>query len=174
MVAVPHRNYSCINWRPVADLSLKVRQRAVSGADRDRSGRRQILFLTDRLPGMDNGNAIRIANTIDGLVPVGSVHVCLVDSTTDGVRAPTDNRLSANVVRAREWRRWMKMTGVFGALPPSLRYRDEHALHDELLTLHGQSWMPWDLVWCSRARVHMLTRSVIPGPRIVDLDDLND
>jgi glycosyltransferase involved in cell wall biosynthesis len=158
----------------VADLSLRVDHRRRARGHPARPGQRRILFITDRLPGTDNGNGIRIANIIDGLVRIGAVHVCLIDSTVEGVRPPADRRLTANVVRAREWRRWRKVAGSLGPRPPSVRYRRERALHDELTTLHGQSWMPWDLVWCSRARVHMLTRTVIPGPRIVDLDDLND
>ncbi len=171
MVSGPHRTNSGINFRVVADSSLRVDHHP---RPRARPGQRRILVVADRLPGIDNGNGIRIANIIDGLVRVGAVHVCLIDSTVDGVRPPADRRVTANVVRADEWRRWRKVAGAFGEWPPSIRYRRERALHDELTTIHGQSWMPWDLVWCSRARVHVLTRSVIPGPRIVDLDDLND
>ncbi len=131
-----------------------------------------ILVLTTRKPGYDNGNAIRITNVLEGLLEVGSVHLCLVDSTEDGQQLDPDPRLSTTVIRARERSRLLKLLDLFGRNPSALPYRHMSALHALLAERLGRT--QWDLVWCVRARVHMLSRPVVSGPRIVDLDDLHD
>jgi glycosyltransferase involved in cell wall biosynthesis len=131
-----------------------------------------ILVLTTRKPGYDNGNAIRIANVLEGLLGVGSVHLCLIDSTADRQQLDPDPRLSTTVIRARERSRIRKVLDVFGRDPSAVPYRDMTALQDLLVERLGRT--QWDLVWCVRARVHVLSRRVVSGPRIVDLDDLHD
>ena len=131
-----------------------------------------ILVLTTRKPGYDNGNAIRITNVLEGLLGVGSVHLCLIDSTEDGQQLDPDPRLSTTVIRARERSRTMKVLDFFGRDPSAVPYRQMTTLQDLLAERLGRT--QWDLVWCVRARVHVLSRPVIRGPRIVDLDDLHD
>ncbi|MEO8692364.1 MAG: glycosyltransferase family 4 protein [Acidimicrobiales bacterium] len=129
--------------------------------------------MTDRYPSNDNGHGIRTANIIDGLVQVGSVHVCLIDSSVDGVHPPSHPRFTSTVIRAHEWPRWIKPAWALSRRPAGLRYRHVRALREQVIALNA-SQAPWDLIWCSRARVHTLTQSLIYGPRIVDFDDLND
>jgi glycosyltransferase involved in cell wall biosynthesis len=131
-----------------------------------------ILLLTTRKPGFDNGNAIRIANVIDGLLEVGSVHMCLIESVADHHRFEPDPRVTTTVIEARDRTRGGKLLDLFGASPSSVPFRHAEAVRQEVVGRVGRT--DWDLVWCVRARVHELTRATIRGPRIVDLDDLND
>ena len=131
-----------------------------------------ILFLTTRRPRHDNGNAIRIANVLEGLLEVGSVHMCLIDSTNDGPRPDPDARLTTTVIQAHDRSRLRRVLGILGRNPSSIPYRRNGALGELLVQSLGRTH--WDLVWCVRARVHVLTRSLISGPRIVDFDDLYD
>jgi glycosyltransferase involved in cell wall biosynthesis len=131
-----------------------------------------ILVLTTRKPGYDNGNAIRIANVLEGLLGMGSVHLCLIDSTDEGQELDPDPRLSTTVIRTRERSRLHKVLDLFGRRPSAVPYPQMGALQAQLAARLGRT--KWDLVWCVRARVHVLSREVISGPRIVDLDDLHD
>jgi glycosyltransferase involved in cell wall biosynthesis len=131
-----------------------------------------ILLLTTRKPGFDNGNSIRITNVIDGLLEVGSVHMCLIDSVPDRQVFEPDPRITTTVIRARDRTRARKLVDLFGASPSSVPYRHADALRQEVVGKVGRT--DWDLVWCVRARVHELTRAMTSGPRIVDLDDLYD
>jgi glycosyltransferase involved in cell wall biosynthesis len=131
-----------------------------------------ILLLTTRKPGLDNGNSIRIANVIEGLLEVGSVHMCLIDSLPDRQLFEPDPRITTTVISARERTRVRKGLDIFGTSPSSVPYRRGEALRHEVITRIGRT--NWDLVWCVRARVHELTRAVVSGSRIVDLDDLYD
>src|SRR6476659_3358101 len=74
-----------------------------------------ILLLTNRKPGFDNGNSIRIAIVLDGLLEVGSVHMCLIDSLSDRQLPEPDPRITTTVITARDRTRARKVLGVFGA-----------------------------------------------------------
>ena len=100
-----------------------------------------ILVLTTRKPGYDNGNAIRITNVLEGLLGVGSVHLCLIDSTEDGQQLDPDPRLSTTVIRARERSRTMKVLDFFGRDPSAVPYRQMTALQDLLAERLGRDAM---------------------------------
>ncbi len=98
--------------------------------------------------------------------------MCLIDSTNDGPRPDPDARLTTTVIQAHDRSRLRRVLGILGRNPSSIPYRRNGALGELLVQSLGRTH--WDLVWCVRARVHVLTRSLISGPRIVDFDDLYD
>ena len=130
----------------------------------------RILLMTDKVPGLDNGYGMRVFNVLAGLRAAGEVTACLVDSSTLGVRWP-DPDVESVVVRAENLRSWSRWARVAGRFPSNVRYEREPALRAEIANAVGGA--PWDVVWCSRLRVHLLTQGLDLGPRILDLDDLN-
>lgn len=132
---------------------------------------RRILMFTDRVPGFDTGYGMRVANVIDGLAAAGELCVCLVDSSRRGASLELSGPYDGTTLRASERRRWRKVLEVLVSLP-NIRYQHQDVLRAIVDEAFGRS--KWDLVWCSRARTHVLTADLIPGPRVVDFDDLND
>src|SRR3954454_10375160 len=72
------------------------------GESADPTARRRprILFVTDRTPGSDSGYAMRVDNVINGLMGVGELHVCLIDSSTGGASMPVDAGYVTTVIHA--------------------------------------------------------------------------
>lgn len=133
---------------------------------------RRVLLVTDRVPGCDIGNGIRVANVIEGLRRVGELEIALIDSSIEGAYLPDGAGFRTHRFRLRNPAHWADLQRLFSSRPTHVRYRGTRAARHAILeSLGGQDW---DVVWCSRARVHLLTDGVISGPRIVDLDDLND
>src|SRR5688572_23570797 len=62
--------------------------------------RPRILLVTDRPPGGDSGYGMRVDNVIVGLMKVGDLHVCLIDSSTGGASLPLDAGYETSVIRA--------------------------------------------------------------------------
>lgn len=135
-------------------------------------GAPQILLITDRIPSLDNGNGVRVTSVIEGLVGVGALTVLLIDSSVFGAKVQPDERYAFLRLRAAVAPWWAEAMRIPTGVPFGLTYLRTPDLRDSVARLVGGR--PWDLVWCSRARVHQVTRGVIAGPRIVDLDDLND
>lgn len=133
---------------------------------------RRVLLVTDRVPGADIGNGIRVANVIEGLRRFGELEIALIDSSIEGAYLADGAGFRTHRFRLRNPAHWADLQRLLRLRPAHLRYRGTRAARDAIrASLGGQDW---DLVWCSRARVHLLTDGVISGPRIVDLDDLND
>jgi glycosyltransferase involved in cell wall biosynthesis len=121
---------------------------------------------------MDSGYGIRVRNVIEGLRAAGEVHVLLVDSSDDGVTFTDGVGYTADLVRAHNPRSAMKGVRLARLLPANVRYRRPAAVRAAVRELVGGR--TWDVVWCSRARVHLLTDGLVDAPQIVDFDDLND
>lgn len=131
-----------------------------------------ILLLTDRVPGSDSGYGIRISNVVEGLKKVGTLHVCLVDSSDVGVSLDGDRGYTTSVIRAANPTNLQKALALASTQPTSVRYRRAPALRAAIERTLGEQ--QWDLVWCSRVRVHQVSRSIVSDIRIVDFDDLGD
>lgn len=132
----------------------------------------RILMVTDRVPGHDTGYGIRVRNVIDGLRAAGDLHVVLIDSSTHGAELDDHDGYTTHRVRVENPPAWSKGVRLGRLLPANVRYHRTVAARAALLRTIGTD--AWDLVWCSRARVHVLTHGVLTGSRVVDLDDLND
>lgn len=132
----------------------------------------RILLVTERTPGFDNGSAIRVDNVIEGLRSAGDLTVLLVDNSRSGAHLPLDPGYRTHRVRTQSPPRWTRATRILHLMPANVSYRSRLDVRDAIGQTLGRR--DWDLVWCNRARVHLLTDGVISGPRIVDLDDLND
>lgn len=128
--------------------------------------------MTDRVPGSDIGNGIRVANVIEGLRRAGELDVALIDSSIPGAFLPEGAGYRTHRLRVRNAPAWAKPRRLIQLLPANIRYHRTGAARDAIRTSIGSE--NWDVVWCSRARVHWLTEGAIDGARIVDLDDLND
>ncbi|MEM9563713.1 MAG: glycosyltransferase family 4 protein [Actinomycetota bacterium] len=139
--------------------------------DTTKGGKPRILLVTDRVPGHTSGYGIRVANVIEGLVAVGDLHVCLIDSSFHGAERPTDERYETTMVSASELPRWRRGVQRVWTIP-NLSYADDDAVRSRIAASVGDR--EWDLVWFSRARVHRLCAELFPTTRILDLDDLND
>lgn len=138
---------------------------------KDHSGAPRILLITDRKPGMDTGYGMRIANVVAGLRHVGDLHVCLVDSSYGGESLPRDGGYTTSVVRALDPSRLSKLVRTAVSIP-DLTYRRAKEVRSDLTDAVGGE--VWDLVWCSRIRMHRLSCGIVEGARIVDFDDMND
>jgi glycosyltransferase involved in cell wall biosynthesis len=131
-----------------------------------------VLLITDRIPGSDSGYGLRVRNVIDGLSAAGRLHVCLVDGSPHGeVLDPTD-RYATSRVPSRPLSGCRRLRAGVGRYPTSTSYRRPRGVVADLERLHGG--VDWDVVWCSRARVHLVSRRIRSRARIVDLDDLGD
>lgn len=114
---------------------------------------------------------MRVEATIAGLSEVADVLVMLVDVSEHAGRVPVDRRVDI-VIPSRRARPTDRLLRFVHVLPTDVHYARRRAVRREIrAALADQSW---DLVWCSRARIDLLTRGVVDGPRVVDLDDLND
>jgi glycosyltransferase involved in cell wall biosynthesis len=115
---------------------------------------------------------MRVANVIDGLLRVGDLHVCVVDTTPVGQQFAADVPYDTSVVRAAGLSSTAKLLRLGGwTVPTRLRYAGAAALRARILAEVGPEW---DLVWCSRLGLHVLVGDTINGRRIVDFDDLGD
>jgi glycosyltransferase involved in cell wall biosynthesis len=128
--------------------------------------------VTDRVPGDDTGYGIRVRNVVEGLRAAGQLHVVLIDSSRFGVQLSETSGYTTDRIRVEDPPRWVKGVRFGRLLPANVRYHDPAAARAALRKTIGSQ--PWDVVWCSRARVHLLTDGVTSAPRIVDLDDLSD
>lgn len=128
-------------------------------------------MISDRAPQRTSGYGIRVSNVIDGLLVAGDLHVCVVDSSFDGIEFPHDDRYSASTVRAAEFPFWRRALQRLWTIP-NLAYVHEHDLRARVEASVGAD--DWDLVWFSRIRVHRLSGDLVGGRHIIDLDDLND
>jgi polysaccharide biosynthesis protein PslH len=137
----------------------------------DEVRRPRILLVTDRVPGLDSGYSMRVDNVVTGLGQIGDLHIALVDSTAGGIAFPSRPEYTTSVLRAMEpsYRRKL-VTSPFALA--QLPYRKQRRLREQLhIQLTSE---PWDLIWFSRIRVYSIVGGVLPGPVIVDFDDLND
>ena len=128
-------------------------------------------MVTDRSPGGDTGYGMRIDNVIVGLMEVGDLHVCLIDSSIGGASLPVSDDYATTVVRAENPSRWHKLLIAVVALaqvPYVRRSRLRAALADRL----GSE--KWDVVWFSRIRTYSICQGLVSGAQVVDFDDLND
>lgn len=141
-----------------------------SAADGARA--RRILLVTDRVPGLDIGHGIRTANVIDGLRNAGELEVALIDSSCSGAHLADSADYRIHRFRVSNPPSWSKPWRLVRFLPANTRYHRTRAIRQAIRVQLGSA--DWDVVWCSRARVHLLTAGVIGGPRVVDFDDLND
>src|SRR5207249_4020774 len=108
----------------------------------------------------------------EGLRVAGDLHVCLIDNSRHGARLCDEAGYTTSRVRARNVSRWTEAVRLGRLLPSNVSYQRAGTIRNELGPLIGR--VPWDVVWCSRARVHLLTEDVAIAPRIVDFDDLRD
>lgn len=135
-------------------------------------GSPRVLLITDHVPGDWSGYAMRVANVIEGLASVGQLHVLLVDVSPTGERISPTSDYTTESIRSRRTGRLGRVLHSVRLLPSDVHYRRTRELRRAITEATGH--VAWDLVWCSRARTHVLARHVPTGPRIVDLDDLND
>jgi glycosyltransferase involved in cell wall biosynthesis len=155
-------------WQPMTTES------GPGSARRDESGDRRlrILLITDKVPARDNGYAMRVENVMAGLSAAGDLHACLIDSSPTGTSWTNVGEAETSVVRASNSGSLSNALRLPLGVPNNVRYADEETLRSRVVAAIGDG--SWDVVWCSRARVQQLTASLVLGPRIVDLDDLND
>lgn len=144
----------------------------MTGRDNGRHDGARVLLITDRAPGIDSGYGMRVANVIDGLARTGELRVCLIDSSKLGVTLDGAGRYDATVIRAADPSRLRKTLDFLRVLPRGVRYLDSTRLRARIEESVGNQ--SWDVIWCSRARVHVVSRSVPSTVRIVDFDDLGD
>lgn len=114
---------------------------------------------------------MRIAATINGLSSVADVTVALVDVSVEPRHEAIDPRVDV-VIPSRRARPLDRVLRFAHVLPSDVHYARRRALRRTIADAVGGR--QWDLVWCSRARIDLLTDGVIDGRRVVDLDDLND
>jgi glycosyltransferase involved in cell wall biosynthesis len=134
--------------------------------------RPQVLFVTDRLPGTTSGYSIRVANVVAGLQRVGDVHAFVVDQSRLGEQPEPGTFASFTVVPGLAPSRARKLLRMFSRYPSGVHFRNNAQIREELARVtEAQSF---DLVWCSRARLHGVAGTSMTRPLVVDLDDLND
>lgn len=133
--------------------------------------RLRVLLITDRAPSRRAGYGIRVSNVVHGLASVGSLTVCLVDSSVEGGDLVTDDHITGVRIRARDLPRALRMLRVLWTFPNS-GYRSRKALLRRIEAAVGAE--SYDVVWFSRARVRQLCGDMFDGVQIVDLDDLDD
>lgn len=121
------------------------------------------------------GYKLRLGSIVGILATQGSVDLLSVVSDEAVANHPADAEvpLRRRAVVTSEPRRTSPVRRIWqwltGALPRDLLRRDWTAAR----TLLGEwSTTPYDLVWFSHARTYVALRDLIPGPRVVDLDNL--
>ncbi len=143
----------------------------IDDVDNQEPKRPRVLMVTDRVPELTSGYGIRVANVIDGIAAVADLHVCMIDSSFFGSEFRDEERYERTVLTASELPRWRRGLQRLWTIP-NLAYLYEDDLQRRVAVAVGDQ--DWDLVWFSRARVHRLCAHLFDGPRILDLDDLND
>ncbi len=115
---------------------------------------------------------MRVANVIEGLASVSQLHVLLIDVSPTGERIAPSATYTVGSIRSRRMGRLGRVLHSVRVLPSDVHYRRTRGLRRAVA--ETTSGVAWDLVWCSRARTHLLTTDIPAGARIVDFDDLND
>lgn len=115
---------------------------------------------------------MRVQNVIDGLRAAGDLHVCLVDSSYAGEPAPFGVDFTSSRIRAEEPSRIRKALRSMSGLPVHVRYRSHRDVRRRVREVVEA--VPWDLIWCSRMRMHLVSEGMGSAVRVVDFDDLGD
>jgi glycosyltransferase involved in cell wall biosynthesis len=135
----------------------------------------RILVVGQTMPWPANDGARqRLANVVTALTSLGDVDLFALVNARSGVELPPDapvDRLRASVRAPSEFRGLRRLSWLLSGSLPTAFLRPYEGIRREF-----RDWArtDYDLVWLSRLESYVAVGSGLPGPQIVDIDDLED